>query len=148
MNIKRIFILILLTVFTFGCEKDETEIIEGKEIAFNVIEEGTFAVSEDNTINEQYLVFNDEKEWSDFISLMEFKSPEKAEDFKKKDFDFSSKTLLIITSAHGNSCCKEIFIKKVYRYQGIIHVKFEVEASNDQPADFHQSYLLFEVDKE
>ena len=147
MSVKKIITIVILTMIIFGCEKEDPTGLEGKEISYNILEKGTFKVSGDNTINEQYLVFKDQEEWAGFISLMEFKSPEKAEEFKELSFDFNNKTLLIITSEHQNYCCKEIIIKKVYRDQGIIYVDFEVKDSNGTESNFYQSYLLFEVNK-
>ena len=147
MSIKKTVAIIIFALAIFSCEKEDNNGLEGKEISFNILEKGTFNVSEDNTINEQYLIFKDQKEWESFLSLMEFKSPEKAEEFKDLSFDFNNKTLLIITSEHDNSCCKEIIIKNVYRDQGIIYVDFDVKDSTGIESNFLQSYILFEVNK-
>lgn len=147
MKLKSIFTILILSICIFSCEKDDPDKLEGKEISYNIIETGSFSVSEDNTINEQYLIFKEEEEWSSFLSLMEFKSPEKGEEFAELDFNFNDKTLIIITSEYDDTCCKEIKINKVYRDQEMIYVEFETKDSTGGATNFNQSYLLFEVNK-
>ncbi|MFD2517609.1 hypothetical protein [Salinimicrobium flavum] len=148
MSFKKFLIVLILIIPFYGCEEDKDPItLEETEIQYNILESGSFRVSDDNTINEQYLVFKNQEEWSVFLSLMEFKSPEKGKEFENLDFNFTDKTLLIITSEYDYTCCKEIKINKVYRNQGQIHVTFEVDPSTEAEQITSQSYLLFEVNK-
>ncbi|MEP6262820.1 MAG: hypothetical protein ABJ092_14685 [Gillisia sp.] len=147
MNLKKYLALIILSVTLFSCEKEEPPTLEDREIQYNIIERGNFVVADNNTINEQYLVFNNKEEWSSFLSELNWKSPGKAEHFTKLNFNFNEKTLLIITAGYDTSCCKEITINKVYRDQGRIYVTFEVGVSTGEEQLTSQSYLLFEVSK-
>lgn len=147
MRIIKLLTLLLLPVAFYSCEEEEIDKLKGKEIPYTILDSGSFSVSEDNTINEQFLVFKTEEDWQVLLSLMEFKSPEKAEEFKEMTFDFENKTLLIITSEFANTCCKEITINEVYRVQGQIYVDFEVDDATGTASGFHQSYVLFEVNK-
>ena len=147
MNLKKYFAVMILSLTLFSCEKEEPLTLEEKEIPYNVLERGSFVVAEDNTINEQYLVFKNQEEWSSFLSELNFKSPGKADHFRKLNFNFDDKTLLIITAEYDTSCCKEITINKVYRDQGNIFVTFEVGVSTGVEQTTSQSYLLFEVSK-
>ena len=147
MKLKNIFAFLILSILFYSCEKDNSDSPEEKEISYNILQEGTFTVSEDNKIPEQYLVFKNEEEWTSFVRFMEIINPEKSEEFQELDFNFTDKTLLIVNTLHNNDCCKEIEIIKVSREQGRIYVDFETKNSNDTETNLNQSYLLLEVAK-
>ena len=148
MKLKKIFTVLILSIFIYSCEKDNPNDLEQKEISYNVLEKGNFKVEDDNTINEQYLVFKNQEEWESFLSLMEFKSPEKGKEFEKIKFNFNEKILIIVTSEYDYTCCKEISINKIYRSEGRIYVTFEVAPSSESQQITSQSYILLEVNKD
>lgn len=129
-------------------EKKAHRHLKKKEINYNVLERGSFSVPEDDTINEQYLVFDDEDTWDFFLNKVNRINPSKAEQFKELSFDYSNKALLIITSEFDYTCSKEIEINKVYRDQGRIYVDFDVSESDNSEEMTSQSYVLFKVIKD
>lgn len=147
MYLKKNLLYLLLIGLLIGCGKTDDNInLEDTIIPYSLIEQGNFTVPEDDTINEQYLVFDNEDKWDFFLKKVERINPEQERYFKGLGFDFSTKTLIIVTTEYSFYCCKEIEIVKVYRNHGRIYVDFEIgEPASEEK--INQSYVLLEVAK-
>ena len=143
MNIQKLTI-ILCSIFLFSsCSKEEIK----NEISYEIIEENTLSYSEEEKIEKQFIVFESEDEWLDFIPQIERINPYRAEILKNINFDFSNSNLIIVIGEFFNYCCSTISIKSVYKIDERIIVDFE-ESGPGEATALSQAYLILKIQKE
>ncbi|MDT0642218.1 hypothetical protein RM553_05165 [Zunongwangia sp. F363] len=147
MKFKKIVIALIITTLLYGCNNDNPVSMEDRIIPYTIIQKGHFSVNEDESINETYLDYENRSGWSVLVDQMERVNFEQSEEFRKLNFDFENKILIIVISETENFCCSEIKINNVYRDEDRIYVKFEVGAPGTEPIR-SQSYVLLEVSKD
>ena len=143
MNIQKLTI-ILCSIFLFSsCSKDEIK----DEISYEIIQENTLSYSDEEKIERQFIVFESENEWLDFIPQIERVNPYRAENLKNINFDFSNSNLIIVIGEFFNYCCSTINIKSVYKIDERIIVDFE-ETGPGEATALSQAYLILKTQKE
>ena len=143
MNIQKLKI-ILCSIFLFcSCSKDEIK----DEISYEKIEENTLSYSDEDKIEKQFIVFESENEWLDFIPQIERVNPYRAENFRNIDIDFSNYDLIIVIGEFFNYCCSKINIKSVHRIDNKTIVDFE-ETGPGEATALSQAYLILKIKKE
>jgi hypothetical protein len=149
MNLRRIFAVLIVIIGIYSCDQDDdSKTLEETEISYNIIQHGNFSSSQDDGLDAQYLVFKTENKWSEFYQqVIARRNQDQAENFSEIEFNFNTKTLILVTSGYDETCCKTIEINKVYEDQGRIYVTFEVGESDNSLEILSQSYLLLAVAK-
>jgi len=136
-------ILIICSILLFtGCSKEEST----DQIAYEIIDESSLSYDEEDKIPKQFIVFENENDWNDFIPEIERVNPYQAEKLKNLNFDFTSNDLIIVIGKFFNYCCSEIKINKVYKKDGKTMVDFE-ESGPGMATALSQAYLILEVQK-
>ena len=143
MNIQKLTIIICSIFLFSSCSKEEIK----NEISYEIIEEYTLSYSEEEKIEKQFIIFESENEWLDFITHIERINPYRAENLKNINFDFSNSSLIIVIGEFFNYCCSTINIKSVYKIDERIIVDFE-ESGPGEATALSQAYLILKIQKE
>lgn len=143
MNYRKLLILISILFLSISCDKDETY----EQISFRIIEEGNMSYSDLNKISKQYLIFENNNEWLDFLTEIERVHPSTAEKLKDLDFDFDQYHSGMVIGEFYNYCCSKITIEKVYKENGEVRIDFN-ESGQGIATALSQAYMILEIEKE
>ncbi len=143
MTIQKLTIIICSISLLNGCSNDDDAI---EEISYEIIEERSLSYSDEAQIEKQYIVFESENEWLNFIPIIESVNPYQAEDLKNMDFNFTSEDLIIVIGEFFNSCCTQITINRVYRKNKNVIVDFE-ESKPGMLGALSQAYVVLKIPK-
>ena len=151
MKLKNILAILFLSILITSCGNDDDQIIlEETEISYEMIQEGNYSssIEDDDVLEDQYLVFKTEEEWSSFYNgTIRRRNEEQAAKFSELDFDFERNNLVMVASGFDETCCRAITIDKVYMNQGRIYVTYQLGDSDNSLEVMSQSYILLEVSK-
>ncbi len=139
---KNLILLVYSILILIGCSKEETT----DQITYEIIEESTLSYDQEDKISKQFIVFENENDWNDFIPEIERVNSNQAEKLKNLNFDFTSNDLIIVIGEFFNYCCSEIKINKVYKKDGKTMIDFE-ESGPGMATALSQAYLILEVQK-
>lgn len=143
MDYKNLGICIFLMTLGAGCAKEDVS----NPISYEVIVESQLSYSDAEKIPKQYLVFENEAAWNDFIPEIERVNPSHGEGLRNLDFDFSNNNLIIIIGKHYNYCCSTISVHGVFKQNEDIVVQFTESGTGGYTA-LSQAYMLLKISKE
>ena len=141
MNIHKI-VVIFFSILLIGCSKED----EDNNVSYQIIEEGNLSYTEE-IIPKQFVVFENENDWMEFLPQIEERNPSQAENLENLDFDFNNNSLILIIGEFYNNCCSSIIIKKVYRVENNLKVEFQ-ETGPGLATALSQAFLVLRVSKE
>lgn len=141
MNIHKI-VVIFFSILLIGCSKEEID----KRVSYQIIEEGNLSYTEE-IIPKQFVVFENEKDWMEFLPQIEERNPSQAENLENLDFDFNNNSLILIIGEFYNNCCSSITINKVYRDENNLKVEFQ-ETGPGLATALSQAFLVLRVPTE
>ena len=142
MKIYKLIVLTCSILLFTNCSKEEL----GENVSFQVIEEGSLSYTGEK-IPKQFIVFDNENDWMEFIPLIENRNPEDGEQLKNLDFDFNDNHLIIVFGEFYNYCCSTISINAVYKNGTNFIVDFD-ETGPGESAALSQAYVILEVSKQ
>ena len=141
LNFKTLFSGIFLMTLLLGCSKEEEP---GDSLAYEIILENSLSYYGEEEIPEQYIVFENQEDFNDFIPVIAAVHPEQAEDLRDLDVDFSKNNLIIIIGKYYLYCCSSIRVEGVYKTDEKILVKYE-ESGPGAATAISQAYVLLKV---
>lgn len=139
---KNLILIVCLISLFLGCSKEEIN----DQISYNIIDESSLSYDEEIKIQKQFIAFENENDWNEFIPEIERVNPNQAEKLRNLNFDFINNDLIIVIGEFFNYCCSEIKIDSVYRKDGKTMVDFE-ESRSGMAAAVSQAYLILAVPK-
>lgn len=143
MSYKKLGVLIFLMTLLTGCTKEDLK----DAIPYEVIRENHFSYWEEEKIPEQYLVFESETGWDNFIAEIESIGPSRVENLKNLEFDFNNNNLIIIIGKYYNNCCSTIIVSGIYKNKNEIVVQYK-ESGAGGATMVSQAYTLLKISKE
>lgn len=143
MSCKNLLTCISLMTLLLGCSKEEEL---GNSLPYEMILENSLSYSEVEQISEQYVVFENQNDFNDFIPVIGAVHPEQAEDLRDLDVDFNKDNLIIIIGKYYLYCCSIISVEGVYNKNENIVVKYE-ESGPGEAAAISQAYILLKLSK-
>lgn len=143
MSYKNLGVFIFLMTLFSGCTKEGLK----DSIPYEVILENQFSYWEEEKIPEQYLVFESETAWNDFIPEIERFDPSRGELLRNLEFDFSNNNLIIIIGKYFNYCCSKITVNGIYQDNDGIVVRYK-ESGPGGATMVSQAYTLLRISKQ
>ena len=143
MKYRSLLILISILFLSISCDNDGLN----EQISFEILEEGNMSYSDMNKISKQYLIFENNNEWLEFIPEIEKVHSSTAERLNDLNFDFDKYDLGIVIGEFYNYCCSEITIKKVYTENNEIKIDF-TESGPGGAAALSQAYIILLIEKD
>ncbi|MCL8009540.1 hypothetical protein M8845_19120 [Gelidibacter japonicus] len=142
MKAKTVLFFSILLSLSIGCSKEDL----GDSINYEVILEDHLSYGSEETIPEQTLVFKNESDLNVFLPVIEQVNPNRAENLKNLDFDFSQNDLILVIGKYYTYCCSKITINGVYKENKNVVVKYKESGPGGFTA-ISQAYTVLKISK-